>query len=113
MSEGQKKQIAARLKNRLEKTYSLSFNMQESMFLENKRWMQLQELQILWGGYFSRGHQYKNVKTNRLVQEQEFYGKRFLVKDDLYKIEWNLGTETKKSVNIHATRQKLLCQLQS
>jgi GLPGLI family protein len=30
------------------------------------------------------------------VQSQEFYGKRFLVKDDLYKIDWTMGTETKK-----------------
>lgn len=96
MSEGQKKQIAARLKNRLEKTYSLSFNMQESMFLEEQKVDAIAGATDSWGGYFSRGHQYKNVKTNRLVQEQEFYGKRFLVKDDLYKIEWNLGTETKK-----------------
>ena len=49
-----------------------------------------------WGGYFSRGDQYKNVKENALIQSQEFYGKRFLVKDALYKIDWKLGTETKK-----------------
>ena len=33
MSEAQKKQIQSRLKNRLEKKYILSFNMQESTFL--------------------------------------------------------------------------------
>ena len=48
-----------------------------------------------WGGYFSRGDMYKNIKKNELTQSQEFYGKRFLVKDQLLKIEWNLGTETK------------------
>ena len=48
-----------------------------------------------WGGYFSRGDLYKNIKKNELTQSQEFYGKRFLVKDKLLKIEWNLGTETK------------------
>ena len=30
------------------------------------------------------------------MQAQEFYGKRFLVKDTLYRIDWSLGTETKK-----------------
>lgn len=30
------------------------------------------------------------------MQAQEFYGKRFLVKDTLYRIDWTLGTETKK-----------------
>ena len=38
---------------------------------------------------------YKNIKENRLVQEQEFYGKKFLVKDQLQAIEWNMGTESK------------------
>ena len=32
MSEAEKKQIQSRLKNRLEKTYTLSFNKEESLF---------------------------------------------------------------------------------
>ncbi len=96
MSEGQKKQIAARLKNRLEKTYILTFNMQEAMFLEDEKIDAISGATDSWGSYFSRGHQYKNVKENQLVQAQEFYGKRFLVKDSLYKIDWNMGTETKQ-----------------
>ena len=34
MSEAQKKQIAARLKNRLEKEFTLVFNKEESLFVE-------------------------------------------------------------------------------
>ena len=37
LSEARKKQVAARLKNRLEKTYVLSFNNQESTFLEEEK----------------------------------------------------------------------------
>ena len=37
MSEAQKKQIQARLKNRLEKTYTLYFNKTESVFTEDYR----------------------------------------------------------------------------
>lgn len=96
MSEEQKKQVAERLKNRLEKTYVLTFNMQESMFLEEEKIDAISGATDSWGGYFSRGDQYKNVKENSLVQSQEFYGKRFVVKDALYKIDWKLGTETKK-----------------
>ena len=96
MSEGQKKQIAARLKNRLEKTYILTFNMQEAMFLEDEKIDAISGATDSWGSYFSRGDQYKNVKENKLIQAQEFYGKRFIVKDDLYKINWEMGTETKK-----------------
>lgn len=99
LSEVQKKQIQARLKNRLEKTYVLTFNSSESMFLEEEQVDAVSGATDTWGSYFSRGDQYKNIKDNKLVQSQEFYGKRFLVKDDLYKLEWKLGTETKKIGN--------------
>lgn len=96
LSEAQKKQIKARLKNRLEKTYVLTFNKQESMFLEEEKIDAISGATDSWGGYFSRGDQYKNTKENTLVQSQEFYGKRFLVKDNLYKINWEMGSETKQ-----------------
>ena len=96
MSEAQKKQIQSRLKNRLEKKYILSFNMQESTFLEEDKIDAISGATDSWGGYFSRGDLHKNIKNDKLIQSQEFYGKRFLVKDDLLKIEWSLGTETKK-----------------
>lgn len=96
MSEARKKEVAARLKNRLEKTYVLSFNNQQSTFLEEEKMDAISGATDSWGGYFSRGDHYKNIKENKIVQSQEFYGKRFLIKDDLYKIEWTMGTETKK-----------------
>ncbi len=96
LSEARKKQVAARLKNRLEKTYVLSFNSQESVFLEEEKIDAISGATDSWGGYFSRGDHYKNIKENTLVQSQEFYGKRFLVKDKLYRLSWSMGTETKK-----------------
>lgn len=99
LSEEQKKQIAERLKNRLEKKYILTFNMQESMFLEKEKIDAISGATDSWGGYFSRGDQYKNIKENQLIQSQEFYGKRFLIKDQLYKIEWQIETESKKIGN--------------
>ena len=106
MSEEQKKQIAARLKNRLEKTYILTFNMQESMFLEEEKIDAISGATDSWGGYFSRGNQYKNIKENKFSQAQEFYGKRFLVKDNLYKIDWKMGAETKKIGNYTCYKAK-------
>ena len=49
-----------------------------------------------WGKNFTPGKQYKNVKTNTLLQDQEFYGKQFLVKDQLLKLEWNMTADTKQ-----------------
>lgn len=96
MNEAQKKQIQDNLKNRLEKSYILNFNKEESFFKEEDKLDAISGATDSWGKNFSRGEQYKNVKKNELVQSQEFYGKRFLVKDKLQKIEWIMGTESKK-----------------
>ena len=96
MSEAQKKQVQARLKNRLEKTYVLSFNKEESLFDEEDKLDAISGATDSWGNNFSRGEQYKNIKENVLIQSQEFYGKRFLVKDKLQEISWNMGKESKQ-----------------
>lgn len=96
MNEAQKKDVQARLKNRLEKTFILSFNKEESVFKEEDKIDAIAGATDSWGNNFSRGEQYKNVKDNALVQSQEFYGKRFLVKDKLQEIEWEMGKESKQ-----------------
>lgn len=96
MSEAQKAQIQARLKNRLEKTYVLNFNKVESTFQEEDKIDAISGATDSWGQNFSQGDQYKNVKENALVQKQEFYGKQFLVKDKLQAIVWRMGKESKK-----------------
>lgn len=96
LTEAQKKAAQDRLKNRLEKTYVLSFNENESVFKEEEKVDAISGATDSWGSNFTRGEQYKNVKEAKLIQAQEFYGKRFLVKDDLYAINWNIGKETKK-----------------
>ncbi len=96
MSEAQKKQVQARLKNRLEKTYILSFNKVESIFDEEEKLDAISGATDSWGNNFSRGKQYKNIKENALIQSQEFYGKRFLVKDKLQEISWDMGKESKQ-----------------
>ena len=101
LSEAQKKQIQARLKNRLEKTYILEFNKEEATFREDEK-LDVDAISGAtdsWGKNFSPGKQYKNVRTNALVQSQEFYGKQFLVKDKLPEIQWQLGTESKQIGN--------------
>lgn len=96
MSEAEKKQVQARLKNRLEKTFILNFNKVASLFNEEEKVDAISGATDSWGNNFSRGEQYKNVKENSLVQSQEFYGKRFLVKDKLQEIKWVMGSESKK-----------------
>ena len=99
LSEAQKKQVEARLKNRLEKEYVLIFNKEEALFYEDEKLDAMSGATDSWGKNFSPGRQYKNVKTNTQIQNQEFYGKQFLVKDELLKINWMLGKETKQIGN--------------
>lgn len=96
MSEAQKKQVKERLKNRLEKTYILRFNPAESLFTEEETVDAISGATDSWGSNFSRGMQYKNVEHNQLIQAQEFYGKRFLVKDALQTIAWKMGSDVRQ-----------------
>ena len=98
MTAEMKKMIADRMRKYLEKTYILTFNNNESIYAEEEvletgadgggRWMGMMM------GSFTPGDQYKNLETGELVQEQEFYGKQFLIKDQMENLEWE---ETKES----------------
>ena len=96
LSEERKKEIKQRLKNRLEKNYILTFNIEESTFDEEERLDAVSGATDSWGKNFTPGTSYKNIKTNRVLQDQEFYGKKFLIADQLLKLEWNITNETKK-----------------
>ena len=99
LSEAQKKEVEARMKNRLEKGYVLSFNKEKSLFEEEDQLDAISGATDSWGKNFAPGRQYKNVKTNTQLQEQEFYGKKFLINDELQPIEWSLESETKQIGN--------------
>lgn len=101
MSEARKKQIAARLKNRLEKEFVLVFNKEESLFIEQEQLDAISGATDSWGKNFAAGENYKNVKSDKQIQQQEFYGKKFLVKDQLQPMTWTLGNETKKIGNYY------------
>jgi len=98
MSEERKKQIAERMKSMFEKTYVLTFNASESMYKEEEK------LEAPGGGgrgfrmmgSFTAGKQYKNVKDKQLLQDQEFFGKQFLIKDSLPQLEWTMDGETRQ-----------------
>ncbi|RLD29116.1 MAG: GLPGLI family protein [Bacteroidetes bacterium] len=98
MSEDMKKQIAERMKSMFEKTYILTFNKTESIYKEEEKL----ETPGQGGGFrmmmgsFTGGKQYKNVKEHQLLQEQEFFGKQFLINDSLPKLEWKMESETKQ-----------------
>lgn len=99
MSEQQKKMMAERMKSMLEKTFILSFNRTESIYKEEEKLAAPGAGGGRWGGMmgsFTAGAQYKNVKDQQLIQDQEFFGKQFLIKDSIPKLEWKMESESKQ-----------------
>lgn len=98
MTPEQKKRIEERMKSFLEKEYILTFNKEESIYKEDEK-LEAPGSGGRFGGFassFSGGPKYKNVKSKELLQDQEFFGKQFLIKDELKSLEWKMGTETKQ-----------------
>ncbi|MBQ0768286.1 MAG: GLPGLI family protein, partial [Bizionia sp.] len=98
MSPERKKMIMERMKSMFEKTFILTFNRTESTYKEEEK-LEAPGSRGGFGGMmgsFTPGTQYKNVKDGDLLQDQEFFGKQFLIKDKLEKLEWKMTGETKQ-----------------
>jgi GLPGLI family protein len=99
MTEQMRQQIAEMMKRALEKTYILNFNNEESIYREEEKLATPgagSGGMMMMMGNFTAGAQYKNTKTNEFLQEQEFFGKQFLITDTLPKLEWTLVNESKQ-----------------
>lgn len=97
ISEVQKKQIMDRMRSMFEKTYILTFDKQASIFKEEEVLEAPGQRGFgMWGNSFTAGPQYKNVKSQQFIQDQEFFGRQFLITDSLQKLDWKLGSETKQ-----------------
>ena len=97
MSEDMKKQIAERMKSMLEKTYILTFSGNESIYKEQEK-LEAGAGNRGWGmmmNSYSPGAQYKNIADNQIVEEREFFGKEFLIKDTITNLQWEVGKESK------------------
>lgn len=102
MNSDMQKQIYAMMKKQFEKTYLLSFNKNESNYKEkvNLESPQSGSAQIIMiGGDGSTGELYKNRKENRFTNQNDMFGKLFLIKDQLQNHEWKLESETKNIGN--------------
>ena len=96
MSEQQKKQMMARFKNFLEKTYTLNFTQSESSFKENAKLDMPGTRGPRWGASTGQGSIYKNLKDRKMVEDVEQFSKRFLITEDMEQPQWQLSGETKK-----------------
>ncbi|MGV6829617.1 MAG: GLPGLI family protein [Flavobacteriales bacterium] len=98
MDENMRKMIAERMREYLEKTFVLTFTDSESIYKEEEKLDAGPSggMMKMMMGSFSAGAQYKNSKTNQLIEEREFFGKQFLVNDTLANLDWQLENESKQ-----------------
>jgi GLPGLI family protein len=100
MDENMKKMIMERMKSYLEKTYILTFNDKESIYKEEEKLESDSNGRgggmAMMMGSFSAGEQYKNLETNQLLEEREFFGKQFLINDTIANLEWTLEKDSKQ-----------------
>lgn len=85
------------LKKQFEKTYTLAFNPTESVYKEEVKLGAPQTSGIEVGMVNSGGSDilYKNTKENRFTNQNDVFGKIFLIKDSLEKLDWKLEKETR------------------
>ncbi len=96
MSEERKKQIKARMKNFLEKSYTLNFTTKESVYKEEAKLQAPGTRGFRFGGFTGGGIKYKNLQANKALESVEFFGKKFLITDSAEKPKWELGSDTKQ-----------------
>ncbi len=91
------KRMIEMMKKQFEKTYILSFNKEESLYKEDEQLEAPQPAGMVMVMIDSgeSGELYKNIKEDRYTDQNEMFGKIFLIKDKLRKIDWKLGSETK------------------
>jgi GLPGLI family protein len=101
MSAEQKNAMKERMRSYLEKTFILTFNKTESTYKEEERLDAPGSGRSGMGAMFmniSSGNpeMYKNIKEKIYLQENEFFGKMFLVKENLPEFQWKMTGEQKQ-----------------
>ncbi len=107
------KQLQAQLLKQFQKTYTLNFTKSESTYKQNAALSTPQvqngvSIKIMGNGG-GTDVLYKNVADKRFVNKTEISGKRFLIKDKLSELDWEMTSETKNIGNYtcyKATRKR-------
>lgn len=98
MESDMHKKMMDMLKKQFEKTFVLSFNKNESIYKEDEKLSKPQGLGNMQMVMVNTGGSdilYKDTKDNRFTNQNDVFGKIFLIKDKLEKLDWKLGHETK------------------
>lgn len=99
MSNSQQQAMQEMLKTQFERTYILTFNKETSTYKEEEKLetpsAKKSGMQFVLVGGGSGTTYYKNTKTKSYIDQQDMFGKQFLIKDSLEELEWKLEDESK------------------
>ncbi len=97
VDSGMQDLVMEQLKKQFEKTYLLTFNREESIYKEDEKLGAPQPAGVRVMVMTPGGADvlYKNTKEGRFTNQNESFSKLFLIKDELEKLDWKLGSETK------------------
>ncbi len=97
INSGLQDQVMEMLKKQFEKTHTLTFNKEESVYIEEEKLSAPNpigmEMMVIDGG--GSDVLYKNFKRKSKTNQIETFSKLFLIQDVLEEYEWKLGSETK------------------
>jgi GLPGLI family protein len=100
MTPDMQKMIEERMKKMFEKTFTLNFDKQASIYKEEEKLDApgqsgggMRVMSSMMGG---GGTYYKNVKEKSYIVDKEFMGKEFLIKDSLKIYSWKMEGETRQ-----------------
>lgn len=119
MNDEMRAQVMAMLKKSMEKEYSLEFNGDESLYkevenLESPNVATSGGMQFVVATAGGSDVLYKNTKENRYANQNDLFGKQFLILDDIEPIEWTLIKETKnigEYVCFKATAKRMVTEM--
>ncbi|WP_179020987.1 GLPGLI family protein [Winogradskyella forsetii] len=99
VNDAMQSQMMEMMKKQFQKTYNLTFDKSSSIYQQEEELSKPQvgggDLIVSFGGGGGSDIFYKNVQTHNYIDQKETMGKKFLIKDSISNIEWQLQSETK------------------
>ncbi|GGW67723.1 GLPGLI family protein [Winogradskyella epiphytica] len=99
MNDDMQKKIIEMMKKQFQKTYHLNFDKFSSLYQQEVELDKPQvgggDFQVSFGGNAGSDVLYKNIRDQNYIDQKETLGKRFLIKDSISPIKWELVNETK------------------
>lgn len=99
MDRAMQQQIKDLLKKQSQKEFGLQFSENESVYAQVETLSaptpNSSGIQMVFMDAGGNDKLYKNIKENKYINQVEFFGKQFLVKDTLEKRKWKLEKESK------------------